>query len=147
MKKFALLCATTALAMPGMAWAQSTGTTDFEEDTAIVVTGARVIDVAGVEAPDTSRTRAALDAQFIQRQTPGQSINDTINSLPGVSFQNNDPYGSAGGTLNIRGFDATRISQTFDGVPLNDSGNYALYSNQQLDPELITQVNVSLGST
>lgn len=32
-------------------------------------------------------------------------------------------------------------------MPLNDSGNYALFSNQQLDPELIEQVNVNLGST
>ena len=147
MKKFALLCATTFIAMPGAAWAQSTGTLDFEDEGAIVITGTRVADVGGVEAPQTSRSRAALGSEFIQRQVPGQSINDVINSLPGVSFQNNDPYGSAGGTLNIRGFDSTRISQTFDGVPLNDSGNYALYSNQQLDPELITQVNVSLGST
>src|SRR3546814_16561834 len=67
--------------------------------------------------------------------------------LPGVSFQNNDPFGSAGGTLTIRWFANSRISQTFDGIPLNDSGNYALYSNQQLDPELIEQVNVNLGST
>lgn len=147
MKKFALLCATTFIAMPGAAWAQSTGTVDFEDEGAIVITGTRISDVGGVEAPQTSRSRAALGSEFIQRQVPGQSINDVINSLPGVSFQNNDPYGSAGGTLNIRGFDSTRISQTFDGVPLNDSGNYALYSNQQLDPELITQVNVSLGST
>ncbi len=147
MKKFALLCATTFIAMPGAAWAQSTGTLDFEDEGAIVITGTRISEVGGVEAPQTSRSRAALGSEFIQRQVPGQSINDVINSLPGVSFQNNDPYGSAGGTLTIRGFDSTRISQTFDGVPLNDSGNYALYSNQQLDPELITQVNVSLGST
>ncbi len=147
MKKIALLCATTAFVLPSAAMAQSSGTVGFEEESSVVVTGTRATDVAGVEAPATTRARAALDAEFIQRQAPGQTINDTINSLPGVSFQNNDPYGSAGGTLNIRGFDSTRISQTFDGVPLNDSGNYALYSNQQLDPELITQVNVSLGST
>ena len=85
-----------------------------------------------------------LTQEFISRQTPGNSILDTINSLPGVSFQNNDPFGSAGGTLTIRGFDSSRIALTFDGVPLNDTGNYALYSNQQLDPELIEQVNVSL---
>jgi iron complex outermembrane receptor protein len=147
MKKFALLCAAATFALPSAAWAQSTGTTDFEEDAAIIVTGTRQLDVAGVEVPDTSKTRAALNSEFIQHQTPGQTVNDIINMLPGVSFQNNDPYGSAGGSMTIRGFDNTRISQTFDGVPLNDSGNYALYSNQQLDPELIEQVNVSLGST
>jgi iron complex outermembrane receptor protein len=70
-----------------------------------------------------------------------------VNLVPGVSFQNNDAYGSSGGTLNMRGFDSTRISLTFDGIPLNDSGNYAIYSNQQLDPELIDNVNVSLGTT
>jgi iron complex outermembrane receptor protein len=147
MKKIALLGATTAFVMPGVAMAQSSGTVDFENDNAVVVTGNRQTNVAGVEAPDTSKTREVLNSTFIQRQTPGQTINDTINNLPGVSFTNNDPFGSAGGTMYIRGFDNSRISQTFDGVPLNDTGNYALYSNQQLDPELIEQVNVSLGST
>jgi iron complex outermembrane receptor protein len=147
MKKIALLCATTAFVVPGVAMAQSTGTTDFENSNTVVVTGTRQTSVAGVEAPDTSKTREVLNSTFIQHQTPGQSINDTINNLPGVSFTNNDPFGSAGGTLYIRGFDNSRISQTFDGIPLNDTGNYALFSNQQLDPELIEQVNVSLGST
>jgi iron complex outermembrane receptor protein len=147
MKKIALLCATTAFVLPGVAMAQSTGTIDAENNNSVVVTGTRQTNVGGVEAPDTSKTREVLNSTFIQNQTPGQSINNTINSLPGVSFTNNDPFGSAGGTLYIRGFDNTRISQTFDGIPLNDTGNYALFSNQQLDPELIEQVNVSLGST
>lgn len=140
--------AVAALAFPAAAFAQSTGSVDFEEEGEIVITGSSVqTGVAGVVLPDTSKAKAVLTDEFIQRGAPGQTINDTINALPGVSFQNNDPYGSSGGTLTIRGFDSTRISQTFDGVPLNDSGNYALYSNQQLDPELIQQVNVNLGST
>ena len=147
MKKIALLCATTALVLPGAAFAQSTGTTDFENSNAIVVTGTRNAGVGGVVIPDTSKTREQLNAEFIQRQTPGQSINEVINQLPGVSFTNNDPFGSAGGTLIIRGFDNSRIAETFDGMPLNDTGNYAIFSNQMLDSELINQVNVSLGST
>ena len=147
MKKIALLCATTAFVMPGVAFAQSTGTTDFENSNAIVVTGTRNAAVGGVVVPDTSKTREQLNAEFIQRETPGQSINEVINQLPGVSFTNNDPFGSAGGTLIIRGFDNSRIAETFDGMPLNDTGNYAIFSNQMLDSELINQVNVSLGST
>jgi iron complex outermembrane receptor protein len=139
--------ASAALLIPGAAFAQSTGSIDFDEQE-IVVTGARTDNgVAGVLAPDTSKAKAVLTQEFIGRQVPGQTINDIINQLPGVSFQNNDPFGSAGGKLYIRGFDNTRISQTFDGVPLNDSGNYSLYSQQQVDPELIEQVNVNLGST
>ncbi|MFC3441367.1 TonB-dependent receptor [Sphingobium rhizovicinum] len=148
MKQFLMgSVALAAIALPGAAFAQSTGSLDFENE--IVVTGAKTADagIGGVVMPDTSRAKAVLGAEFIQAQTPGQTINEVINQLPGVSFQNNDPFGSAGGTLTIRGFDDSRISQTFDGLPLNDTGGYALYSNQQLDPEIIEQVNVNLGST
>ncbi|WP_421839131.1 TonB-dependent receptor [Novosphingobium sp.] len=134
----------TALCSPALA--QSTGSVDF--DNAIVVTGTRgTQQVAGIASPDTPKAKAVLTQETIQRQNPGQTILDTINLIPGVSFQNNDAYGSAGGTLSIRGFDSSRISLTFDGVPLNDSGNYAIYSNQQLDPEIISEVNVNLGTT
>jgi len=146
--KFFAGVAFAALIMPSAAYAQSTGSIDFEGTDEIVVTGTRTDNgVNGIVLPDTSKSKGVLNADYIQRQAPGASVNDLINQLPGVSFQNNDPYGSSGGSMNIRGFDASRISQTFDGVPLNDSGNYAIYSNQQLDPELIEQVNVNFGST
>ena len=145
MKKLLIGSAIMALAT-STAYAQSTGSIDFENE--IIVTGANSSrGVAGVVAPDSSKSKAVLTQEFITHQTPGQTINDIINQLPGVSFQNNDPYGSAGGSIAIRGFNDERISQTFDGIPLNDSGGYALYSNQQVDPEIIAQVNVNLGTT
>ena len=140
-------CLPLACALAAPALAQSTGSIDFEAP--IVVTGTRnqVQAVAGISAPDTSKAKAVLTQENIIRQNPGQSILDTINQIPGVNFQNNDAYGSAGGTLNIRGFASDRVSLTFDGVPLNDSGNYAIFSGQQVDPEVIEQVNVNLGTT
>jgi len=131
--------------MPSVAYAQSTGTIEAEKS--IVITGTRARDVGGVQTPDTPKAKVVLTQELISRSNPGQTILDTINMVPGVSFQNNDAYGSSGGTLTIRGFDSTRISLTFDGIQLNDSGNYAIFSNQQIDPELIEQVNVNLGST
>jgi iron complex outermembrane receptor protein len=128
------------------AFAQSTGSQEFDKP--IIVTGhVGPQAVSGVAVPDTSKTREVLTQALISHQTPGQAISDVINQIPGVSFQNNDGYGAGGGFLTIRGFDQSRISKTFDGIPLNDTGNYALYSNQDLDPELIDQVAVSLGST
>ena len=145
--QFLASVAAAAIILPGAAFAQSTGSVDFDSKE-IVVTATRTSNgVGGIVTPDTTKAKAVLTQELIERQLPGQSINDIINQLPGVSFQNNDAFGSAGGKLSIRGFDNTRISQTFDGVPLNDSGNYALYSSQQLDSELIEQVNVNLGST
>jgi iron complex outermembrane receptor protein len=140
-------CAVIALSFPAVAHAQSTGTVDFESD-AIIVTGAvQNTGVEGIVVPDSSKARQALTQEQLARNNPGQTVLDSINIIPGVTFTNNDAYGSSGGQLSIRGFSADRISLTFDGVPLNDSGNYAIYSNQQLDPELIEQVNVNLGST
>jgi iron complex outermembrane receptor protein len=147
MKKIALLCATTAFVLPGMAMAQSTGTIATEEDTTVVVTGNRTRDVNGITVPDTAKAQGVLGQELIQTQAPGQSILQTVNLVPGVNFTNSDPYGSSGGNLRIRGFDGNRVSLTFDGIPLNDSGNYAIFSNQQMDPELIEQVNVNLGQT
>lgn len=127
------------------AFAQSTGSADFDDE--IIVTGSISRDVAGIKIPDSPKAKVVVGAELIQRQRPGQSINEIINLVPGVSFTNNDPWGSSGGNFTIRGFDSSRISQTFDGIPLNDSGNYAVYTNQQVDPELVKEINVNLGST
>ncbi|WP_240624689.1 TonB-dependent receptor [Aurantiacibacter odishensis] len=135
-----------ALGIAAPAHAQSTGSTDFEDNT-IIVTGARDIDVGGISIPETSRAKQVIDEELIRRQRPGQSLNDIVNLVPGVSFQNNDPWGSSGGGFTIRGFGADRVSQTLDGIPLNDSGNYALYTNQQVDTEVLSSINVNLGTT
>ncbi len=148
--KYLLAASVVSLSTAGLmatsASAQSTGTVDFE-DSVIIVTGGRTSDVGGVEIPKTPKAKQVLDEEIIRRQRPGQTVNDIVNLVPGVSFQNNDPWGSSGGSFTIRGFSDDRISQTLDGLPLNDSGNYALYTNQQVDSEIIEQVNVNLGVT
>ncbi|MBE5074754.1 TonB-dependent receptor [Erythrobacteraceae bacterium E2-1 Yellow Sea] len=149
--KIKYLVATSAIGLSAVAatpaFAQSTGSVDFDNDNVIIVSGARIDGVGGVEIPDSSKAKQVLNEEIIRRQRPGQTVNDIVNLVPGVSFQNNDPWGSSGGGFTIRGFGADRVSQTLDGLPLNDSGNYALYTNQQVDPEVLEQVNVNLGST
>ncbi|GGC35038.1 TonB-dependent receptor [Novosphingobium marinum] len=135
-----------AAAASTSAHAQSTGSVEFETGE-IVVTGIYESAVGGVEIPNTPKAKQVLDDEIIRRQRPGQTANDIVNLVPGVSFQNNDPWGSSGGTFTIRGFSDDRISQTLDGLPLNDSGNYALYTNQQVDPEILAEINVNLGVT
>jgi iron complex outermembrane receptor protein len=144
------LCATTALAsgllISSVAMAQSSGTAAVEE---LVVTGTRgPINIGGaIVAEVEPKSRASIDSEFIQRQVPGQTILSSLNLMPGVNFTNNDAFGSAGGDITIRGFDSQRIALLWDGVPLNDSGNYAIYPNQQLDSDLIEKATVNLGTT
>jgi iron complex outermembrane recepter protein len=142
--QFLASVAVAAIIVPGAAYAQSTGTVDAEE---IVVTGARSSTIEGVITPPTPKAQTVLDQEFITHQGAGQSILNTLNVVPSVNFTNNDPYGSSGGNIRIRGFDGNRVSLTWDGVPLNDSGNYAIFSNQALDPEIIESVNVNQGTT
>jgi iron complex outermembrane receptor protein len=144
------LCATTAMAtgllMAGSAMAQSTGTAVLEELVVTGSTGPKNLDGA-IVAIDAPKSRASITEEFISRQAPGQTILDSINLLPSVNFTNNDAYGSAGGDITIRGFDSQRVALLQDGVPLNDSGNYAIYPNQQLESDLIERATVNLGTT
>ena len=145
MKKLLLLCTTAACLMPATAYAQSTGSDATEKtNEAIVVTGTRQ---RGVVIPDVPKTRSVLTSEVLLRQTEGQSILQSINLIPGVNYTNNDPYGSSGGNLRIRGFPGNRVAFLWDGLPLNDTGNYSIFGNQQMDQELIDQVTVNLGTT
>ncbi len=129
------------------AQAQSTGSQTVED---VVVTAKKQTSLAGVvtlqEAP---KTRSVITAAYIQTQPPGQNVLQDLNLAPGVNFTNEDPFGMAGsnGHLRIRGFDGARISLLVDGVPLNDTGNYAIYAGELVDPEVIAQTNVNVGST
>ncbi|PIC01749.1 TonB-dependent receptor domain-containing protein [Caulobacter sp. X] len=147
MKNFAL--ATTALVgclmAAGAAMAQSSGTTEVDK-VVVTATGQKSIDGA-VVAETAPKSRSTITQEYIGRQAAGQTIVQTLNNVPGLNFTNNDPYGNSGGNIRLRGFDGNRISLTFDGIPTNDTGNYALYSNQQLDPELIERANVTTGQT
>ncbi|MFC7537100.1 TonB-dependent receptor [Sphingomonas sp. GCM10030256] len=148
MKKLILLCSSAVCLMPATAYAQSTGTEATENAAeTIVVTGTRSRGVAGVVVPDVPKTRSILTNEILMRQSEGQSVLQSINLVPGVNFTNSDPYGSAGGNLRIRGFPGNRVALLFDGLPLNDTGNYSIFSNQQMDQEIIDQVSVNLGTT
>src|SRR6476469_5783216 len=136
--------ALVALVIPGVAFAQSTGTIDAET---LVVTGSRAQGIQGIQLPQTPKAQTVLTNEYLTTQTAGGSIVNAINVVPSVNFTDNDAYGSSGGNIRIRGFDGNRNSLTFDGMPLNDTGNYAIFSNQQLDQEIIDQVNVNQGTT
>ena len=130
------------------AFAQSTGTEAVEESMSEVVVSATRVRQIGIVGDQTApKSRVSLTSEYLETQPAGQTVFQSINQIPGVNFTNSDAYGTSGGNLRIRGFDGSRVSVTFDGMPLNDSGNYALFTNQMLDPELVDRVDVNLGTT
>ncbi len=115
----------------------------------IIVTGQRgEKTVGGLITPEQApKARSTVTQEFIQSQPDGQNIGQLINLLPGVNFTSEDPYGNSGGNIRLRGFDGSRISLTWDGMPLNDTGNYNTYFNQTMDSEVAKRISVNLGTT
>jgi iron complex outermembrane receptor protein len=135
------------LMMTGGAFAQSTGTQALEDIEAVTVTG-QAQGITGIMKPITvAKERSTITQDFINTQPAGQSIFEDLNKVPGFNFTNNDPYGNSGGDVRIHGFDGNHISFTWDGMPLNDTGNYATYTNQVADAEVIGSASVNQGTT
>ena len=66
--------------------------------------------------------------------------------LPGINTFNHDATGLFGGGLNIRGFGADQLGFTINGVPVNDSGNFAVYPQEYADQENLCTQTVSQGN-
>ncbi|NEX92468.1 TonB-dependent receptor [Caulobacter sp. 17J65-9] len=138
--------AALAMAAASAAAAQSTGSQEVEEVVVTAQRGQKTLDGV-IAAEKAAKSRATVTQEYLSTQQPGQTVLQSLNLMPGVTFTNNDAYGAAGGDLVIRGYDAQRISMNVDGIQLNDTGNYQIYSNQQVDPELIERASVNLGTT
>jgi iron complex outermembrane receptor protein len=144
-----LFAGTGVLLACSQAWAQSTATS-IEEGSLeeVIVSGETINDSVGlIQHESVPKSRSTVSAEYIKTQTAGQSVIQSLNLVPGVNFTNSDPYGSSGGNLRMRSFDGPRISLMLDGIQLNDTGNYAMYTNQQVDPEIVEKVTVNLGTS
>jgi iron complex outermembrane recepter protein len=135
--------------LSGAAFAQSTGTEILEEElTEVTVSASRTIaSIGNVTEQTAAKSRVTVTGESLADQSAGQTVLEGLNQVPGLVFTNNDPFGSSGGTIRLRGLDGSRVSLTFDGVQLNDSGNYAVFTNQLVDSELVDRVDVNLGTT
>ena len=118
----------------------------MENIESVTVTG--MAEISGIMKPITvPKERSTITQDFINTQPAGQSVFESLNKVPGFNFTNNDPYGNSGGDIRIHGFDGNHISFTWDGMPLNDTGNYAIFTNQIMDSEIIATASVNQGTT
>ncbi len=128
------------------AMAQSTGSQ--VEQGEIVVTGARVQSTGGLAVvTHEAKDQFSLNQTFLQTQVSTQNFAQAINLLPGVSYSNEDPTGASPGDFRMQGFDGAHVSFTIDGIPLNDTGNYAIYPSEYVQNGVIDHITVNLGQT
>ncbi|NHO31406.1 TonB-dependent receptor plug domain-containing protein [Acetobacter sp. LMG 1636] len=98
-----------------------------------------------------TRSEQTVGHQEIQRLLPGMNPIKALEILPGVVFQNSDPWGNneQNSSLFIHGFSKNQLGYTLDGVPLGDQdyGNYNGLSPQRAAiSENIGSASVSTGA-
>ena len=144
-KNFLMMGASPVLTLiAGPVFAQSTGTQAIET----VVVSAESLRAGGIMNPITvPKERSTITQEFLNTQSPSQTVFESLNNVPGFNFTQGDPFGGAGGNVRLHGFDGNRISFTWDGMPMNDTGNYAIFTGQVADSEIIASASVHQGTT
>ena len=147
MKRLVAGVATTVLALSISAVAQAQSTAGQVQE--VVVTGTRASATPGGLGAKVNEAKdeAIVTKQFIETQTPSANLAQLINMVPGVSYSTEDPAGFNSGDLRIHGFDAAHIAVVLDGVPLNDTGNYAVYPGEYVIGEQVERITVNIGSS
>lgn len=99
-----------------------------------------------IQEEEAPKQRSTVTQEFIGRLSPTANPYQMMALLPGVNFASPDAFGLNGGSFNIRGLRSDQMGFTNEGVPVNDSGNYAIYPQEYIDGENMQQVVLSHGS-
>ncbi len=92
----------------------------FEES--VTVVGIR----AEEEVPVTKRN---MDREEIEKLSFGQDVPQLLQYTPSMTWYSDSGVGSNYSYFSLRGIQQTRINMTFDGAPLNDPAEHAIYFN------------------
>ena len=102
---------------------------------------------AGYIVPeDSPKERSTVTQAAIAQQPASANVFQLMNRLPGVNAYSTDATGLFGGQLSMRGFNSDEIGFTIAGVPVNDSGNYAIYPQEYVDAENLQEIDVNQGA-
>jgi iron complex outermembrane recepter protein len=88
---------------------------------------------------------STITRDAIVKAAPGGTFVQMIDSIPGVNASTDDYTGLANGNYSIRGFTSDEIGTTVNGAPINDSGNYKVFSTEYGDTENIGDITVLQG--
>jgi len=96
---------------------------------------------------ESIKARSTVTKEALDKQTATGNAVDKLKYTPGLNISSEDATGLSGFRFTMRGMNSDQVGMSVDGMPINDSGNYALYSNLLGDPENIDQIFVTQGSS
>ena len=95
---------------------------------------------------DASKARSTVTRAATEKNRATENPYQALSLLPGVNTFSQDATGLFGGGLTIRGFNSDQLGFTVNGVPINDSGNFAVYPQEYTDQENLCTQTVTQGS-
>ena len=108
---------------------------------------ARALAGGRMAEQDQPKQVSTITAQAIAEVPITADYTQMINSVPGVNSASSDGFGlTDASSYTIRGFNASEIGVTLDGVPVNDAGNYAPYASEYGEARNYESITVSPGS-
>lgn len=122
----------------------ASSTTDIGK---IQVEGTEGPSASGLIAPEsTPKARSAVDKAYIEKKSPTENPFQSLSLLPGVATNSTDASGLFGGAIRVRGFNSDQLGFTVNGVPVNDSGNFAVFPQEYTDSENLCNIFLTQGA-
>jgi iron complex outermembrane receptor protein len=146
--RLSMIALACQLACMGVASAQATDTTTApaaEPKKTVIITGKK-LGMGLMVTEDAPRTRSTITAEELEKQRPTGNAYQALEMMPSVNSYNHDATGLFGGGLTLRGFNSDQLGATINGVPVNDSGNFAVYPQEYVDQENTCSEYVTQGS-
>jgi iron complex outermembrane receptor protein len=147
LSSIALACQLACFAFAANAQTSTVKTdTDAGQTREVIITGKK-IGMGLMVTEDAPKARSTITAEELEKQRPTGNAYEALEMLPSVNSYNHDATGLFGGGMSLRGFNSDQIGATINGVPVNDSGNFAVYPQEYVDQENTCSEFVTQGST
>jgi iron complex outermembrane receptor protein len=96
---------------------------------------------------DSAKGRSTVTKEAMDQMAPTSNALDKLKFTPGINISSDDATGLSGTSFTMRGMNSDQVGISSDGIPVNDSGNYAIYPNALGDPENLGEVFATQGSS
>ncbi|MBX9899739.1 MAG: Plug domain-containing protein [Burkholderiaceae bacterium] len=151
--RLSMLAVACQLVCLGAAHAQAQTPTK-DEDVSNEPVNSKQVTITGKKAgqgllvqESVPKARSTVTAEELSKQRASGNAYSALELLPAVNSYSHDATGLFGGGLTLRGFNSDQIGATINGVPVNDSGNFAVFPQEYVDQENTCSVYVTQGST
>ncbi|NHN84884.1 TonB-dependent receptor [Acetobacter musti] len=120
---------------------------DGQPETVRVSTARRMHGGGLLQFSAAPQASSIVSAEYISKQSAGQSPLSLVQMSPGANFSSGDAFGlSNQSSISVRGLAQTELGYLFEGVQMNDSGSQTANSSEWVDSENMKAIEIYQGA-